>query len=215
MPFTLGFRRPIEAALLVLGTLVVVGIAARPAFFLWGIGGISLPRADCMRYHHHIYTLYLMALVVRVHAVRLLPGARPPLRSRRRAHRAAVGRAPPPAAAHHHLPDVGRLQALRCEWRSVWCSPIAWLRYGNRAIALGVPHALIDFLRSPLGGHRMAKGAISTESASPSPLAPRTRRLAGWAGIVFHVLIDFTTDVTSSAAVDSILYLFATYETPI
>src|SRR2546423_6049461 len=63
VPSPLGFAL-IEAALLALGALVVVGIAARPSLLVSGVGGIYLLLCDRMRYHHHIYTLYLMALLV-------------------------------------------------------------------------------------------------------------------------------------------------------
>ena len=90
------------------------------------------------------------------------------------------------------------------------------LRYGGRAIALGVPRALVHFLHTPLGGSLMAKGAIATELGLAFALwHPRTRRLAAFAGIAFHVTIDFTTgvDIFSWLSI-LILYLFATYETP-
>ena len=148
----------------------------------------------------HLHAL-LDGAARRLHAVRSLVGARPPLRRRRRAHGPAMGHAPPAAAAHDHLPDLGRLEAARRRAGArgaVLADRV--VRYGNHAIALGVPHAIIDFLRSPLGGHLMAKGAIATELGLAVCLwLPRTRRLAAWGGIAFHVVIDLTRASTSSA----------------
>ena len=85
----------------------------------------------------------------------------------------------------------GGSKLLDADWRSGVVLADRVVRYGSRAIALGVPHAIVDFLRSPLGGHLMAKGTIATELGLAVLLwVPRTRRLAAWAGIVFHVTID-------------------------
>ena len=125
VPSTLGFGA-IEAALLVLGTLVVVGIAARPALFLSGIGGIFLLCADRMRYHHHIYTLYLMALVVA-----FMPCDRSWVRGRRFA---ADDERTGPLWAVRLLQlqltiiylTSGGSKLLDADWRWASCSPIAW-----------------------------------------------------------------------------------------
>ena len=207
----------LNAAMLAMGALVVVGVAARPSLFLSGLAGIYLLLCDRMRYHHHIYTLYLMTLLVA-----FMPCDRSWARGR------------------HFAPDkehIGPLWAMRLlqlqltiiyfasggsklfdrDWRSGAVLADRLARYGNGAIARGVPHAIIDFLRTPLGGHLMAKGAIATELGLAVALwHPRTRRLAAWGGILFHVVIDITTgvDIFSWLSI-LILYLFATYETPI
>lgn len=215
VPSTMGFAC-VEAALLTLGALVVVGIAARPSLLLSGIGGIYLLLCDRMRYHHHIYTLYLMALLVA-----FMPCDRSWARGRRFA--ADDERIGPLWAMRLlqlqlsiiYLASAGS-KILDAEWRSGAVLADRVVRYGNGAIARGVPHAIIHFLQSPLGGQLMAKGAIATELGLAVALwHPRTRRLAAWAGIVFHVTIDFTTgvDIFSWLSI-LILYLFATYETP-
>ena len=215
VPSTIGFGA-IEAALLALGALVVAGLAARPALLLSGIGGIFLLLADRMRYHHHIYTLYVMALLVA-----FMPCDRSWARGRRFA--ADDERLGPLWAVRLLQLQLtliyltsGGSKLLDADWRSGVVLADRIVRYGSRAIALGVPHALVDFLRSPLGGHLMAKGTIATELGLAVLLwVPRTRRLAAWAGIIFHVTIDLTTgvDVFSWLSI-LILYLFATYETP-
>jgi uncharacterized membrane protein YphA (DoxX/SURF4 family) len=170
-----------------------------------------------MRYHHHIYTLYLMALLVA-----FTPCDRSWARGRRFA---ADDERTGPLWAMRLLQlqltiiylTSGGSKLLDADWRSGAVLADRVVRYGNHAIALGVPHAIINFLRSPLGGQFMAKGAITTELGLAICLwLPRTRRLAAWGGIAFHVVIDLTmgVDIFSWLAI-SILYLFATYETPI
>ncbi|HEY1584433.1 MAG TPA: HTTM domain-containing protein [Polyangia bacterium] len=215
VPSTMGFAA-IEAALLTLGALVVVGIASRAALFASGVGGIYLLFADRMRYHHHIYTLYLMALLVA-----FLPCDRSWARGRRFA---ADDERTGPLWAMRLLQlqltiiyiTSATTKLLDADWRSGRVLADRVVRYGSRAIARGVPHAIIDFLRSPLGGQLMAKGAIATELGLAVALwHPRTRRVAAWGGMLFHVTIDLTTgvDIFSWLSI-LILYLFATYETP-
>lgn len=207
----------LEAALLTMGVLVVVGIAARPALFLSGLGGIYLLLADRMRYHHHIYTLYLMALLL---------AFAPCDRSWARGRRFAADderRGPLWAVRLLQLQlsiiylSSGGSKLFDADWRSGRVLADRVLRQGYNAIAYGVPHAIVHFLSSPVGGQLMAAGAICTELGMAVALwLPRTRRAAAWLGIAFHVTIDLTmgVDIFSWLAI-LILYLFATYETPI
>jgi hypothetical protein len=206
----------LEAAMLTMGALVVAGFAARPSLFLSGLAGIYLLLCDRMRYHHHIYTLYLMALLLA-----FIPCDRSWARGRRLARDdERVGPLWAMRLLQLQLTIIylasGGSKLLDADWRSGSVLADRLVRYGNAAIARGVPHAFVDFLRSPLGGHLMAKGAIATELGLAVALwHPRTRRLAAWAGIAFHVVIDVTTgvDIFSWLSI-SILYLFATYESP-
>ena len=216
VPSPLGWML-LEAAMLAMGALVVVGIAARPSLFLSGVAGIFLLLCDRMRYHHHIYTLYLMALVVA-----FMPCDRSWARGRRfapddeRLGPLWAMRLLQLQLSIIYLASAGS-KLLDAEWRSGQVLADRVVRYGGHAIARGVPHAIVRFLQSPLGGQLMAKGAIATELGLAVGLwHPRTRRLAAWAGILFHVTIDFTTgvDIFSWLSI-LILYLFATYETPI
>lgn len=207
----------LEAALLALGALVVAGIAARPALFLSGLGGIYLLLADRMRYHHHIYTLYVMALLLA-----FAPCDRSWARGRRFA---PDDERTGPLWAMRLLQlqlsiiylSSGGSKLLDADWRSGRVLADRLVRYGNNAIAFGVPHAIVGFLRSPVGGRLMATGALATELGLAVALwLPRTRRWAAWLGIAFHVTIDLTmgVDIFSWLAI-LILYLFATYESPI
>ncbi|HWE27911.1 MAG TPA: HTTM domain-containing protein, partial [Polyangia bacterium] len=215
VPSPLGWAA-LEAAMLAMGALVVVGIAARPALLWSGVAGIYLLLCDRMRYHHHIYTLYLMALLMA-----FIPCERSWARGRRFApDDERLGPLWAMRLLQLQLTLIyvasGGSKLLDAEWRSGAVLADRMVRYGNTAIARGVPHAIVDFLRSPLGGHLMAKGAIVTELGLAVALwHPRTRRVAAWAGIVFHVTIDVTTgvDIFSWLSI-LILYLFATYETP-
>jgi len=215
VPTPLGWAT-LEAAMLTMGALVVVGIAARPSLFLSGIAGIYLLLCDRMRYHHHIYTLYLMALLVA-----FMPCDRSWARGRRFApDEERIGPLWAMRLLQLQLTLIyvasGGSKLFDAEWRSGAVLADRLVRYGSSAIARGVPHAIVDFLRSPLGGSLMAKGAICTELGLAVALwHPRTRRLAAWAGILFHVTIDLTTgvDIFSWLSI-LILYLFASYATP-
>jgi len=206
----------LNAAMLAMSVLVVIGIAARPSLFLSSLAGIYLLLCDRMRYHHHIYTLYLMALLMA-----FMPCDRSWARGRRFApDDQRIGPLWAMRLMQLQLTIIylasGGSKLLDREWRSGAVLADRLVRYGNGAIARGVPHAIIDFLRTPLGGHLMAKSAIATELGLAFALwHPRTRRLAAWAGILFHVTIDVTTgvDIFSWLSI-LILYLFATYETP-
>jgi len=206
----------LEGAMLTMGALVVVGVAARPSLFLSSLAGIYLLLCDRMRYHHHIYTLYLMAALVA-----FMPCDRSWARGRRFARDdERVGPLWAVRLAQLQLSIIYFASAgsklLDAEWRSGRVLADRVVRYGGHAIARGVPHAIIRFFQSPLGGHLMAKGAIATELGVAVALwYPRTRRVAAWAGIAFHVVIDLTTgvDIFSWLSI-LILYLFATYETP-
>ena len=215
VPSPLGWML-LEAAMLTMGALVVAGIAARPSLFLSGVAGIYLLLCDRMRYHHHIYTLYLMALLVA-----FMPCDRSWARGRRFARDdERIGPLWAMRLLQLQLTIIYFASAgsklLDADWRSGAVLADRVTRYGSGAIARGVPHWLIHFLQSPLGGHLMAKGAIATELGVAIFLwHPRTRRLAAWAGILFHVTIDFTTgvDIFSWLSI-LVLYLFATYESP-
>jgi hypothetical protein len=215
VPSPLGWA-VLEVAMLTMGALVVVGIAARLSLFLSGLAGIYLLLCDRMRYHHHIYTLYLMALLMA-----FMPCDRSWARGRRFApDDERIGPLWAMRLLQLQLTLIyvasGGSKLLDAEWRSGAVLADRLVRYGNSAIARGVPHAIIDFLRSPLGGSLMAKGAICTELGLAVALwHPRTRRLAAWGGILFHVTIDLTTgvDIFSWLSI-LILYLFASYDSP-
>ena len=215
VPSATGFAL-VEAALLALGALVVIGVAARPSLFVSGVAGIYLLACDRMRYHHHIYTLYLMAILLA-----FSPCDRSWARGRRWAR--DDERTGPLWAMRLlqlqlsiiYLASAGS-KLLDPDWRSGRVLADRVLRFGHHAVARGVPQLIVDLLRSPLGGHLMAKGAIVTELGLAVALwHPRTRRLAAWVGISFHVVIDLTTgvDIFSWLSI-SILYLFATYPPP-
>ncbi|HEX8953071.1 MAG TPA: HTTM domain-containing protein, partial [Polyangia bacterium] len=195
VPSPLGWAT-LEAAMLAMGALVVAGVAARPALFASGVAGVYLLLCDRMRYHHHIYTLYLMALLLA-----FTPCDRSWARGRRLA-RDDERQAPLWAMRLLQLQlsiiyfaSAGS-KLFDADWRSGSVLADRVARYGSHALARGVPHAIIAFLQSPLGGRLMASGAIATELGVAVALwHPCTRRLAAWAGILFHVTIDFTTGV--------------------
>jgi hypothetical protein len=76
----------------------------------------------------------------------------------------------------------------------------------------GVPEAIVHAMQTPLGGSLLAKGAIGTELALAGLLWwPRTRKLAMWLGLAFHVTISQITPVRLFTIEMLLVYLlFAT-----
>jgi hypothetical protein len=76
----------------------------------------------------------------------------------------------------------------------------------------GVPEGIVRAMQTPLGASLLAKGAIGTELALAGLLwSPRTRRLAIWVGLVFHVTISQITPVRLFTIEMLLVYLlFAT-----
>jgi hypothetical protein len=211
-----GAFAALEATMMVLGALVVVGVAARMSLFLSAVAGIFLLLCDRMRYHHHIYTLYLFALLLA-----FAPCDRSWARGRR---------FPPDEERLGPLWAMRLLQLqlsiiylasggsklLDPDWRAGRVLVDRLAHNAPAAIARGVPRALMSLLTTPVAGHLLAAGAIATELGIAVALwHPRTRRLAAFAGIAFHVVIDLTAgvDVFSWLSI-LVLYLFATYEPP-
>jgi hypothetical protein len=74
------------------------------------------------------------------------------------------------------------------------------------------PSAAVEAMQTPLGGSLLAKGAIGTELGLAFFLWwPRTRRLAIWVGLVFHLFISQITPVRLFTIEMLLIYLlFAT-----
>jgi hypothetical protein len=75
-----------------------------------------------------------------------------------------------------------------------------------------LPVWLLEAMRTPLGASLLAKGAIGTELALALLLwLPRTRKLAIWMGLVFHLVISQMTPVRLFTIEMMLVYLlFAT-----
>jgi hypothetical protein len=77
----------------------------------------------------------------------------------------------------------------------------------------GFPSGWIDALETPLGASLMAKGAITTELLLAVLLWwPKTRRLALWVGIGFHLSISLMTPVQLFTA--EMLCIYLVFVTP-
>jgi hypothetical protein len=75
-----------------------------------------------------------------------------------------------------------------------------------------LPASVVAAMQTPLGGSLLAKGAIGTELALAFLLWwPKTRRLAIWVGLVFHLVISQITPVRLFTIEMLLVYLlFAT-----
>ncbi|MDB4965388.1 MAG: hypothetical protein JWN44_1077 [Myxococcales bacterium] len=213
VPSARGFLA-LELLMMLLGAAAVVGVAARPALLVAAPLGIYLLACDRMRYHHHLYTLYLTAFLL---------AFTPCDRSWTRGRRLADERQGPLWAVRLLQLQLsiiylssGGSKLFDRDWRSgrVLADRIA--RWTSASVDAGVPRKLLALLSSPVGGSLLAKGAIATELGVAIALwIPRTRRLAAAIGIAFHITIDFTAgvDIFSWLSI-AILLLFWIYPTP-
>jgi len=78
-----------------------------------------------------------------------------------------------------------------------------------------LPASLVAAMQTPLGGSLLAKGAIGTELTLAFALWwPKTRKLAIWVGLVFHLVISQITPVRLFTIEMLLVYLmFATPDT--
>jgi hypothetical protein len=75
----------------------------------------------------------------------------------------------------------------------------------------GVPAGIVGAMQTPLGASLLAKGAIATELSLAVLLWwPRTRRLALWVGLVFHLMISQMTPVRLFTIEMLLVYLLFT-----
>jgi hypothetical protein len=210
VPSARGFVA-LELLMMLCGAAAVVGIAARPALLVAAPLGIFLILCDRMRYHHHLYVLYLTAFLLA-----FSPCDRSWVRGRRLARER---RGPLWAVRLLQLQlsiiyiASGGSKLLDADWRSGRVHAQRQTRTTPAAVDAGVPRRLMAFLASPLGGSILAKGAILTELGVAVALwHPRTRRVAALIGIAFHVTIDFTAGVDIFSWVSiAILSLFLVY----
>jgi hypothetical protein len=85
--------------------------------------------------------------------------------------------------------------------------------FARLAHGRGIPGEWIDLLQTPLGASLLAKGAIATELSLAIALwLPRTRRLALWVGVVFHLSISLMTPVQLFTA--EMLCVYLVFVTP-
>lgn len=194
--------------------LVVTGHAARPALVGSALAlGYGL-LCDRLRFHHHEWALacvsFLVALSPCDESVSLVAAesAGPAPRGRLWAARLAMMQ-----VSLVYLASGGS-KLLDEDWRGGLVLLDRMTRYGGDGIAKGVPESIVHFFQEPAVASALAKGVIATELFLVIGLwLPRTRAVALWIGVVFHLVIEATSKVAYFSWFMILVYaLFATHD---
>lgn len=167
--------------------LALLGVAARPALLLTALCGLYGMACDRLQYHNNRYTLLLVTLLL---AFAPCDRAFTPLRT--------SDRAPAPRWAAYLIGAqlslvylsscLGKL--LDHDWRTGGVMRLRFAPLRDRA-ALWLPDALADWLTQPWFGQAAALAALATELLlALGPWLPRTRAVALWVGVLFHIGIE-------------------------
>jgi hypothetical protein len=204
-----GVYEGLLAAQWIAAALVVVGRAARPALLLAASLLVYVMLCDRLWFHHYRHTMAAFsALLAFAPCDRHLVPAR-----------AATAGPGPLWAANAIKAQVsvmylasGGSKLFDPEWRGG--QMMQQMIHGASRMLLdrGVAPGTVAAMQSPLGGSLLAKGAITTELALAGLLWwPRTRKLAMWVGVLFHLSISQLTPVRLFTIEMLLVYLlFAT-----
>ena len=204
----------IVAAQLLLAALVTVGHRARAALFVTSLLGVYVILCDRLQFHHNRYALFCFAFLL----------------SFSPCDRVLVVTEPPPPEDEHAR--TGPLWAQRLaqlqlsivylssggsklfdpDWRDGHVIGDRFARYGHQALDRGVPQAVVDFMSRADVTSALSKIAIATELSLVLALwLRRTRVLALWWAVMFHLTIEVTSKVEIFTWLSlAILCLFAT-----
>jgi Vitamin K-dependent gamma-carboxylase len=193
-----------------LAALVVAGYRAKGALFASAVAGTYVLLCDRVQYHHNRYALFCYSLLVS-----LSPCSRSFF---------IAGEVPSTRTGPLWAARLAQLQAsiiylasggskfLDADWRGGRVLLERFHLYGALAIARGVPQELVDMISSPEFTSALAKLAIATELFLALGLwGSRTRVLALWWGVIFHLVIEATSRVEGFTWLTLAIYaLFAT-----
>jgi hypothetical protein len=206
-----GGYEAVVAAQWAAAALVVSGRWARPALLAAAGLLVYTMLADRLWFHHYRHTMaaFSMLLAFAPCDRHLVLG---------RAARAEPG---PLWAAHAMKAQVslmyltsGGTKLFDPDWRGGLMMRGMVTSFAQLVHGRGVPESLIHAGQTPLGASLLAKGAITTELSLALLLwHPRTRRLAIWVGLLFHLQISLMTPVQLFTAEMLLVYLlFATLD---
>jgi hypothetical protein len=192
-----------------LAMLVVVGTKARFALAASALIGAFVLACDRLGYHHNRYALFCYALLL---------SFAPCDRSFRLG--APVDRVGPLWAARLAALQVSIVYVASSgsklfdpDWRGGTVILERLRLYGGRAVAAGVPARWIEGIAQPGPASLLAKLAIATELFVAIGLwSRRTRALALWAGVWFHLTIEVTSRVEGFTWLT--LAMYALFVTP-
>ncbi len=202
----------ILALRILLGAMIVVGLAARPALLASALLGLYVLLLDRLQFHHNRYTLLVFAFLLSFTrcdqslSVAATPGPR--LESPLWAVRLMQVQ-----VSLVYLASGGS-KLLDRDWREGLVLGDRLLRFGEQAVARGVPAGFVHFLQEPQVSSGLAKLAISTELFLCVALWLRKSRVfALWWGVMFHLTIELTSSVEIFTWLMLALYaLFVTHD---
>jgi hypothetical protein len=192
--------------------LVVAGRAARPSLLVAAMLLVATMLWDRLWFHHYRHTMAAFSTLLA-----FSPCDRQMVLAR------APDPSPGPVWARSAIKAQVSLMYLASggsklfdpEWRGGQMM-LEMIRGFSRVMReRGVPEGLVQAMQTPLGASLLAKGAIGTELALAGLLWwPRTRKLAMWVGLVFHVSISQLTPVRLFTIEMLLVYLlFSTPDT--
>jgi hypothetical protein len=193
--------------------LVITGHLARPALAGSALALTYALLCDRLRFHHHEWALaclgFLVALSPCDEAVSLVADksdrpARGPLWAARLAQA---------QLALIYLASGGS-KLLDEDWRNGLVLLDRMVRYGGMAVERGVPEGIVRFFQEPAVAAALARTTIATELFLVVGLfLPRTRPVALWLGVMFHLMIEVTSKVDYFSWLMILAYaLFATHD---
>jgi hypothetical protein len=186
----------VVAARLVLAAMVAVGHRARWALLGSALLGAYVMACDRLQFHHNRYALVCFALLVSLGPCdRSFCITHAPATAAERAGPLWAQRLAQAQLSVIYLASGGS-KLLDDDWRSGLVLGDRLARYGYQAVAKGVPRAIVDTLSTPWASSALAKGAIATELFLAVGLwHKRTRVIALWWGVLFHLTIEVTSRV--------------------
>jgi hypothetical protein len=204
-----GLYEAVLAVQWVAAALVVAGRAARPALLVAAGLLVYVMLCDRLWFHHYRHTMAAFSTLL----------AFAPCDRHFVLGRAATPGPGPLWAANAVKAQVsvmylasGGSKVFDPEWRGG--QMMQQMIHGASRMMLdrGAPPGLVAWMQTPLGGSLLAKGAITTELALAALLWwPRTRKLAMWVGVLFHLSISQLTPVRLFTIEMLLVYLlFAT-----
>ena len=185
------------AARLIAAVLVVLGHRARAALLVSALLLFYVILCDRLQFHHNRYSLALFALLMSLapcdrsallfSATKLPEGAR-------------MGPFWPVYLARIQVAIIylasGSSKLTDPDWRTGLVLGDRIHRYGHLALERGVPSFFVDFLGRADTASGLAKVAITTELLlSIGLFLRRTRAIALWWGLMFHLTIQVTSQV--------------------
>jgi len=200
------------AARVCLAAMVVLGVWARPALASSALFGFWLLLCDRNQFHHDRYGLFCYALLLSLTPCdRSWRAIEPAVPEPRRGPFWGVRLAQFQVSLVYLASGGSKL--LDPDWSGGLVIGDRIARYAHVAIARGVPRGIVELLARPDIASALAKTAIMTELVVCVALwFRRTRVVALWWGLCFHLVIQATSQVETFSVLA--LSLYGVFVTP-